>query len=454
MSITRKLGLILLAGASFIFPIQSRADLWCTAYYPGYEQSTLPASDIDYGAVTHIVHFALLPGQNGAVDATTNVISQSNITNLLYYAHQAGKKVLICIGGLGSSFEGVTNATYLNNLVSNMVSFMHTNGYDGVDVDWEPVLSSDQTGFTKFVTKLRTALNAISPRPLLTIAMPATSPTTTGPSILSLVQSQFDQINLQTYDFSGPYEGWFTWFDSPIYDSEAEFPNDGGTPPSINGMINLYLTSGFTASKLGIGIHFEGYIWSGGETTTNTDGVSLPRQQWNSSYPPTVSYDVPYKTLVAEYSTNLYYWDTNAQAAYFSISNQGANNQFVSYDDTRACGSKISYARNNGLGGVILFELADDHSSSGPDPLLEAVKQALATPGAMTIQRDGTSNLLSFTSAPLGSYEVEWTTNLVTPVWNSLFVTNETGGGGLKQFTDTIPAGQPVRFYRVQTPPP
>lgn len=166
-------------------------------------------------------------------------------------------------------------------------------------------------------------------------------------------------------------------------------------------MINLYLTNGFTAGKLGIGIHFEGYIWSGGTTTSNANGVSIPRQAWNTA--PTVAYDVPYKTLVADYSTNLYHWDTNAQAAYFSVTNQGANNQFISFDDTRACGSKISYARNNGLGGVILFELADDHPATGPDPLLEAVRQALATPGAMTIQSEGQSNLLSFTSAPLGS---------------------------------------------------
>src|ERR1700734_1216224 len=147
MMIRGKRGLILLAGALFIFSTPVRADLWCTAYYPGYEQGTLPASAIDYEAVTHIVHFALLPGPNGAVDATTNVLTQPNITNLLYYAHQAGKKVLVCIGGQGSSFEGVTNSTYLNNLVSNTASFMHTNGYDGVDLDWEPVLSSDQAGF-------------------------------------------------------------------------------------------------------------------------------------------------------------------------------------------------------------------------------------------------------------------------------------------------------------------
>jgi len=449
MIVGKNRGLILLVGAMLFSSTLARASLWVTGYYPGYEQGALPASAIDYTALTHIVHFALVPAANGTIDASANVISPANVTDAVSKAHQAGKKILICIGGQGSSFSGVSDPTYLNNLVSNTVSFMQTNGYDGIDLDWEPVVSTDQTNFTNFVVKLRTAMNTVVPRPLFTIAMPATSPVDVGPTILGLVKSQFDQINLQTYDFSGPYEGWFTWFDAPIYDGGAEFPNNGGTPPSIDGMISLYKGAGFNPAQLGIGIHFEGYIWSGGTTTTNSNGVSVPRQAWNTA--PTVTYDVKYKTLIQSYSTNQYYWDTNAQAAYFSVTNQGANNQFVSYDDARACGSKISYARNNGLGGVILFELADDHTGNGPDPLLEAVKAAVATPGAVTIQRDGQSNVLSFTSAPLGSYNIQYTTNLVSSVWNSLLITNETGAGGVRQVIDTT--NQPRRFYRVKTPP-
>lgn len=52
---------------------------------------------------------------------------------------------------------------------------MSTRGYDGVDLDWEPLESSDTALFTNLVTELREALDEISPRPLLTAAV-ATEP--------------------------------------------------------------------------------------------------------------------------------------------------------------------------------------------------------------------------------------------------------------------------------------
>jgi len=75
------------------------------------------------------------------------------------------------------------------------------------------------------------------------------------------------------------------------------------------------------------------------------------------------------------YQTNLYHWDTSAQAAYLGVTNANPlNNRFISYDDQRTCQAKVSYARNHGLGGVMIWELAQDHINGQPDPLLQAVK--------------------------------------------------------------------------------
>src|SRR5580698_6318549 len=50
-----------LAGGLCLFATVTRADLWCTAYYPGYEQGGMAASNIDFSVVTHVVHFSVLP---------------------------------------------------------------------------------------------------------------------------------------------------------------------------------------------------------------------------------------------------------------------------------------------------------------------------------------------------------------------------------------------------------
>ncbi len=114
--------------------------------------------------------------------------------------------------------------------------------------------------------------------------------------------------------------------------------------------------------------------------------------------------------MTTYYQTNRYHWDTDAQAAYLSIDNSGsANDKFISYDDEHACQAKISYARNRGLGGVMIWELGSGYRAGQPvgqrDPLLQAVKQALATPQMTAIGLSGQKDIrLEFTSLPLASY--------------------------------------------------
>src|SRR5215510_2994711 len=90
----------------------ARADLWCTGYYPGWEQSGMPASAIDFTALTHIIHFSAVPNSNGTLNTSVNGLTVGNSANIVTNAHAAGKKVLFCVGGAGSQtgFQGATTA--------------------------------------------------------------------------------------------------------------------------------------------------------------------------------------------------------------------------------------------------------------------------------------------------------------------------------------------------------
>jgi len=454
---TPGLRVLFLSGAVCLFSFTARADLWSTGYYPGYEQSSMPASNIDFTALTHIIHFSVIPNPNGTLNSSDNSVTLANSTDIVTRAHAAGKPVLICVGGASSESDflpATSNAT-LAVFVNSLTNFMATRGYDGVDLDWEPLTDADAGPFTNLVNGLRSALNAFPQHKLLTVAAGAYPPYGDSPTaeyaMFATLQNQFDQINIMTYDLSGPYEGWVTWFNSPIYDGGYRFPSTGGLVPSVDGAVSNFIANGVSPAKLGIGIAFYGDIWQGG-AGTSTGGVTEPRQSWTNAPNMTA---VSYTTIMTSYyQTNLYHWDTSAQAAYLSISNASpANDMFISYDDQRTCQSKVSYARNHGLGGVMIWELAQDHQSGQPDPLLLALKQALATPGLITIQNLGDDIELSFTSLPLGSYGVEWTGDLTSNVWNTLAVTNVSGPGGVLQVVDPDAASQPQRFYRVQTPP-
>jgi chitinase len=434
----------------------AHADLWRTAYYPGWEQSAMPASTIDFAALTHIIHFSVVPNSDGTLNTSANDLTTENSADVISRAHAAGVKVIICLGGSETegAFQAATSVANLPTFINNITNFMAARGYDGVDFDWEPFPSTDAQQYTNLVIGLRSALNGFPQPKLLTAAVEAYPPygdaATAQYLMFAALQNQFDQINIMTYDLSGPYDGWVTWFNSPIYDGGYRFPSSGGLVPSVNGAVNNFINNGVAPGKLGIGIAFYGYLWTDG-TGTSATSVTQPRQSW-INVPTITAYR--YTDIMADYyQTNFYHWDTSAQSAYLGITNANPlNNVFLSYDDQRTCQAKVSYARNHGLGGIMIWELAQDHLPNMPDPLLQTVKQSLATPGQINLQFSGNDVSLVFTGIALGSYRVQWSSDLM--VWNTLLTTTISGLGGPVQITDFGAATNQVnRFYRIQTPP-
>src|SRR4051812_20713360 len=156
-----------------LFPFGARADLWCTGYYPGWEQGGMPASAIDFGALTHIIHFSIVPNSDGTLNTSDNGLTSANSANIVTNTHASGKKVLVCVGGAGSQtqFQSATSAANRGNFITNLVNFMSSRGYEGIDLDWEPLDPGDAQQFTNFVNGLRLALNNFTPHRLLTAAI-------------------------------------------------------------------------------------------------------------------------------------------------------------------------------------------------------------------------------------------------------------------------------------------
>jgi chitinase len=440
-----------------LLSVPAQAGLWITGYYPGYEISQMAPSNIDFTTITHVIHFSLVPQADGSLDNNANGLTPSACANVVSLAHAAGRQALVCVGGAGTEddFLEATTSAYLGDFITNLVTFMSAYGYDGIDLDWEPFLSTDADQYTDLVNGLRAALDQLPGHKLLTVAAPAypsygDSPTAEF-TMLASVQGQLDQINVMTYDLSGPYSGWVTWFNSPLYDGGYTFPNTSELVPSVGGAVSNFLNNGVASAKLGIGLPFYGYIWTGGP------GVTQPRQAWPATNTPTVTTSAYAALVGAYYKTNLYHWDTVAQAAYLSITNSPASaDKFISYDDAESCETKISFARNLHLGGIMIWELSQDYTSTEPagqrTPLEATIKEALATPDFTGIQMNVQTVALSFTSIPLGLYRILWSSNLYNSTWNTL-TNNVNGTGPILQLTDPMPATNAMRFYRVQTPP-
>src|SRR5438105_5061473 len=116
------------------FVARSYADVWVTGYYAGWMQGYLPASEIDYGAVTHIIHFNLLPKTDGSLDSTTDMVYPQYSADLISRAHAAGVPVLISVGGenTAAGFRGATSSPNLARVVSHIDDSITSRDYDDI----------------------------------------------------------------------------------------------------------------------------------------------------------------------------------------------------------------------------------------------------------------------------------------------------------------------------------
>jgi len=343
---------LMLLGAWAAAPAQNH---WVTAYYAGWAKwnaTPVDVPQIDFTCATHWVFFTLGPTSSGTFDGSGSGIDTTRLRQFAVAAHGAGRKAIIGTGGWGSDYTGVV--TNQSTSIAYLTGLMKTYGYDGVDIDWEPVASAQYANFATWVKALKAAMLAVNPQAVLTAAAMGTD------QALINNQQYFDQINLMTYDMSGPWPGWVSWHNSAIYDGGNRFPSTNGLMPSIDGSVASYLSAGVPAAKLGFGIEFYGYIWN---------GVTGPMQSGFG----TVQNTVPYAQIMDTYGGYQLIWDAGAQAAYYSTASQ-----FVSFDAETTLVAKASYMKSKGLGGVILYEVAAAYRANLPagfkDHLLQTVK--------------------------------------------------------------------------------
>lgn len=364
-------------------------DIWVSAYLasynhfvpPGGNWGNMPTEAIDWNAFTHLFYFAFNVQADGSLSevAPYQNMNPDRLTSIVKAAHAAGKPILFTIGGWGNhdQFAEAITPGKRPVLIRNLIQTLKTWQFDGIDLDLEPIEDADLENYENFIEELHRELQSLQTpllsTPLLTVA------TNGQPELFARVHSKFDQINLMTYDLSGAWGGWVSWHNAAVY-SSRDFPYHNKPLPSADRMVQAFLDADVPAAKLGIGIDFYGYVWSGGSGTP-TNGVTKPNQSWVQ--PPEVTDNVPYHKIMDEYiSLAEYGWDDEAKAAYLSIDRPGSvDDKFISFDDEQTIRSKFDYIDEKGLGGAIIWELTGGYRANLPagqrDPLLQAVKDVL-----------------------------------------------------------------------------
>lgn len=345
---------------------------WVMAYYAGYERALLPSADIEWENLTHLAIGAALPKADGGLDTTyaiDSVKGPAMAKELVELAHAHGKKALVMVGGEGAHDGWVAAAAEkkLSTLVAALVALRKAVGFDGYDLDWEPVLSADEPSLLALVRALKKA----DPAALMTMPVNWVA---TRDAPVSGVYAQLaplvDRLNIMTYGMARDWPGWKAWHSSALDGASPD------TPSSVKSSVSAYLAAGVPAAKLGVGAGLYGTCWGG--------GVSAPGQPVGSSKVLANDHVMSYRAIVEGYvKPGVRKWDSVASAPYlgFSAPTGPQKCTLVSYEDEESVRAKAAYVRSAGLGGVIVWTLNQGHLASQPagsrNPVMRALSDGL-----------------------------------------------------------------------------
>jgi chitinase len=342
---------------------------WVSGYWVGYQRDQYPEGQIDFTHLTHILVGAIEPTSTGGVttdfflDATTGPTVARTIASR---AHQAGRKAILMLGGSSylSALKSASSSTYRATFVNNLIATMDNLGYDGIDVDWEPVQLADEAQALQLLKDLRAARPAM----ILTFPINWVGANSAPDTWLAQVASVVDQVNVMSYGMADAWPGWTSWHEGALYGESSTHPS------SISSSITVFLAAGVPAAKLGIGLGAYGSCWRGPTAPNQAVGSGVVASDNTMSY----------SAIVGQYYTSAaYHWDTVGRQAYLSFptATGPAGCTMISYEDPQAITERGAYVKSAGLGGAIMWTINEGHVASAAvgqqDPLLAAAYSSI-----------------------------------------------------------------------------
>jgi chitinase len=363
-----------LASASAVEPnsFAARSGGWVTAYYVGYQQHLLPPEKVDFRAITHLVVGRVTPNHDGTLNTTMDIDplrGPALARDLVRRAHAAGRKALLMVGGAGeharwrAAVAPSTQPTFVRNLAA---ALRDLGGYDGLDLDWEPIEEGDKPLLLALVRQLRAAVPGI----VLTVPVGWVNVNTDLPvsRFYPELASVVDQMNVMTYSMADAWGwGWKSWHSSALDGA------GGSTPTSVIASLEGYARAGVPRAKLGAGVGAYGSCWTG--------PVTGPGQEPRSSRVVASDNEMSYANIMARYfDASALRYDARAQASYlsFGVGRGPKACTFLSFEDERSVTAKARWLRDRGYGGVIVWTLGQAYlPATGQSPLLEALRANL-----------------------------------------------------------------------------
>ncbi len=336
---------------------QGKKEFCITAYYAG---SADKLDSFPIGKLTHIIFsFGHLKGNKLHI---ANAGDTACIQKMVGYKKKFHKlKVILSLGGWGGCekcspvFATEKGRNEFAASVKTLTDYFMT---DGIDLDWEypaipghpghPFISADRQNFTLLLQSLRKALGKTKE---ISFAAGGFNQFIDSSIEWKKAMRYTDKVYVMSYDLVHGYSKT-SGHHTPLYSTREQ---EASTDNAVSRMIK----AGVSPAKIVIGAAFYGRMFQ--VTDTINKGLYRPCSFYRG---------VSWRNMNDSISTSrgfTTYWDDIAKAPYAFNPERKI---LMTYDDNMSVSFKVQYVKQNKLGGIMFWQLADDKYRGG---LLDAI---------------------------------------------------------------------------------
>jgi spore germination protein YaaH/flagellar hook assembly protein FlgD len=385
-----------------------------------YWELTDSSTRLDWQTLSTIAYFGVGAAGNGDLqrrnaDGSTTVgwsgWTSSKMTSVINTAHANGTRVVLTIQSFAWSSSGVTRQKALlgspanrANLARQIAAAVRDRGADGVNLDFEPIVSTYADEFTALVRSLRAELDRIHKGYQLTFD-------TTGwignyPLEAATASGAADAVVIMGYDYrtgSTKQVGSVAPIGGPTYD--------------VTDTVKDFL-SRLPASKVILGVPYYGRAWS--TSTDQLHAANISGTKYGASA------SVVYGTAVQYAADHGRRWDPVDGVAWTAYRRQNCTAAYgcvnpwrqLYYDDAQALGLKYDLINRYNLRGAGIWALGYDGTRPELYAMLKAkfitdripprISGSTVTSGIVSPNGDGRFDLTTISVAVTGHLSFGW----------------------------------------------